>query len=397
MADEKFAVILRLQTLEKLCGYIGTCDELKSVFFFLEAINEKGYRSSNRNFQYANECQKVYCFYNKRYWRGFVVSKLANLEYLVKLPDIGLIVQVKKWRLVNAHFEISEGQRIQFFRLATWCAFWKNEELQECKLATTRYLRNFLNESIPCRIRSFSPKENFYYVDLFLCRKDDGISVNIAEMLLAGIPCPSLKETKEKYSFSHSLPNGDGLRKVSNFAVDNCKSTNSVDSDRSDQNNNRDNSFCSEPVEEYLISIFKCIRMNSTHSSKGIPNLINHVADKYNISTREVLSIILIHLVKAKARTGLNLIINTALNSSDEVLEACLVAINSGNFSKDDCSFLYEYSSLVLDQKQLCHVSSCIATLLGSNSAENSKISSTRPKDSWTSTLSRNGGGEFWG
>ena len=43
------------------------------------------------------------------------MTKMTDAEYLVRLPDLGLIVQVKKWRLSNAFFNGPGRELIKVF------------------------------------------------------------------------------------------------------------------------------------------------------------------------------------------------------------------------------------------------------------------------------------------
>ena len=80
----------------------------------------------------------------KRYWRGFVMTKMTDAEYLVRLPDLGLIVQVKKWRLSNAFFIGPELELIKFFGLRKWCTLFEDNSLQQYKTMTIEHLKNLL-------------------------------------------------------------------------------------------------------------------------------------------------------------------------------------------------------------------------------------------------------------
>ena len=72
------------------------------------------------------------------------MTKMTDAEYLVRLPDLGLIVQVKKWRLSNAFFIGPELELIKFFGLRKWCTLFKDNSLQQYKTMTIEHLKNLL-------------------------------------------------------------------------------------------------------------------------------------------------------------------------------------------------------------------------------------------------------------
>ena len=72
------------------------------------------------------------------------MTKMTDAEYLVRLPDLGIIVQVKKWRLSNAFFIGPELELIKFFGLRKWCTLFEDNSLQQYKTMTIEHLKNLL-------------------------------------------------------------------------------------------------------------------------------------------------------------------------------------------------------------------------------------------------------------
>ena len=387
MPEEKFACILRLQSLEKICGYIGTSVELKSIFSTLEEYNKKGHDGAHsRKFQFETDNQKVYCLYKKRYWRGFVMTKMTDAEYLVRLPDLGLIVQVKKWRLSNAFFNGPERELIKFFRLRKWCTLFKDNSLQQYKTMTIEYLKNLLYVHIPCSVKSFSPKENFHYIDLLMCRKSDNVVVNIAEMILQEKRCLSFKETEEMFSFTHIKQSDSGVRNLDPPLITELKNSKP---ESMDKNNNWDVNMPNlEPVKNYLFSEFEFVRAYSNDVTREMLLLFEHICENYDLTLTQVVALLLVQFVKFEARARLNVLVKTGMFVSEEILDACFLALKSKDLSQDNYSFLKGNVSCVLDHKQLANLTEWIDSV---NSASEKRIpvkSQVSPKSSRSSHFS---------
>ena len=221
--DTCYVKIVRVQSLQYICGYIGSHEDLAEINKKLHQVDQAARKLVAIDFFEDQKKPHVFALYKGNFYRGTIVEKFEPSFFNVKLPDLGLFVRLHSSHMVNDPdpLSVKDFYPICYF---TQSCYWKSIGSSPAKQSQFKDMLNYLVSEglppVPCLVESkskdifslrmcvyeksdsnYTPRHRFFDV-LNTIPKDESISRHLNDGFL--FVHPRIKSKMEpSNAFSH--------------------------------------------------------------------------------------------------------------------------------------------------------------------------------------------------